>query len=650
VPDKVVALTFDDGPDPKWTPKVLDVLDRHGVKGTFFVIGSHVLAHKGVVQRAYREGHELGNHTFTHVDLLRTPAWRATAELRLTEAAIASATGHHALLMRPPYSSRPAAVGRDTLRTWERDIGGNYLVVLSTLDSEDWKKSTTVDEIAAAATPNGAEGGIVLMHDGGGDRKRTIEALDRLIPQLQGRGFRFATISELANMSRATAMPPASTSERLRSYALSGSLRVSSWVTSAFTVFAILVAILAVLRTVFLLAFARRHARGIAAIDPSFAPFVSIVVPAYNEAAGIAAALRSLAASLYPSFEVLVVDDGSTDDTAAIVYAVIEEDGLTNVQLIRRVNGGKAAALNTGIEHARGDIVVTVDGDTVFEPQTVGLLVQRFRDPRVGAVSGNTKVANRRRLLGRWQHIEYVMGFNLDRRLYDVLGCMSTVPGAVGAFRRQALEQVGGVSDDTLAEDTDLTVAVVRAGWRVVYREDARAWTEAPSSWGQLWRQRYRWCYGTLQAMWKHRRALVERGPSGRYGRRGLAFNLLFQVLLPLTAPAMDLYLIFGLLTGEAGRALLLWLVMLGMQLLGAVYAFRLDGERLAPLWALPLQQLAYRQLMYLVVVNSVFTALYGLRLPWVKLRRTGEVGMPGSASAPSAPSSSGGSRVGGPG
>jgi cellulose synthase/poly-beta-1,6-N-acetylglucosamine synthase-like glycosyltransferase len=356
---------------------------------------------------------------------------------------------------------------------------------------------------------------------------------------------------------------------------------------------------------------------------------VSVVVPAYNEKEGIEAAVRSFVASRHP-LEVVVVDDGSTDGTADIVEGL----GLPGVTVVRQENAGKPAALNQGVRVAQHDLVVLVDGDTRFEVDTVGRLVQPFADTRIGAVSGNAKVGNRRGMLGRWQHIEYVMGFNLDRRLYDVLQCMPTVPGAVGAFRRRTLQDVDGVSDDTLAEDTDLTAAVVRAGWRVVYEQSARAWTEAPATWGQLWKQRYRWCYGTLQAMWKHRRAVIEGGASGRFGRRGLLAMALFQVLLPLAAPAMDAYLLYGLFFLDVPTTLLLWGAFVAAQLLTAAYAFRLDGESLRPLWSLPAQQLVYRQLMYLVVVQSVFTAAYGARLPWVKLRRTGDVHLPGELPA----------------
>jgi cellulose synthase/poly-beta-1,6-N-acetylglucosamine synthase-like glycosyltransferase len=179
------------------------------------------------------------------------------------------------------------------------------------------------------------------------------------------------------------------------------------------------------------------------------------------------------------------------------------------------------------------------------------------------------------------------------------------------------------VSDDTLAEDTDLTMALNRAGWRIVYEPSARAWTEAPSSLRQLWRQRYRWCYGTMQAMWKHRAALRERNGLGRVG---LPYLLLFQVLLPLLAPAIDIFGLYGLLFLDPVSVAGYWVAFNAFQVLLGAYAFELDGESRRPLWAMPIQQFVYRQLMYLVVFESVASALAGTRLRWHKLTRTGEV------------------------
>jgi len=282
-----------------------------------------------------------------------------------------------------------------------------------------------------------------------------------------------------------------------------------------------------------------------------------------------------------------------------------------------------------GIAFARHDLIIMVDGDTVFEPDSVRQLVQPFGDPSVGAVAGTVKVSNRRGLVGAWQHIEYVIGFNLDRRLYDTFGCISTIPGALGAFRRQALVDAGGLSLDTIAEDTDLTIAIQRAGWQVVYEESALAYTEAPATLPQLWKQRYRWSYGIMQAIWKHRRAVFDRGPSGRFGRRALPFISLFSVLLPLLAPLLDILTIYGVFFLNRWETLAGWLAVLAVQIVTAILAFRLDGERLGPLWTLPLQQLVYRQIMYLVLLRSALTALTGRRLRWQKLRRSGEVAVP---------------------
>jgi cellulose synthase/poly-beta-1,6-N-acetylglucosamine synthase-like glycosyltransferase len=325
--------------------------------------------------------------------------------------------------------------------------------------------------------------------------------------------------------------------------------------------------------------------------------------------------------SEYPGdIEVIVVDDGSTDGTADIARA----QRLRGVHVVSQPNAGKPAALNTGISLARHDILVLVDGDTVFAPSAMSRLVARFADPHVGAVSGNTKVANRRGLLGRWQHIEYVMGFNLDRRMFDVLGTIPTVPGAIGAFRRETLDDVGGVPSDTLAEDTDLTMAICRSGWRVVYEQSAIAWTEAPSTLRQLWRQRYRWCYGTMQAMWKHRRSVTQRGPSGKFGRRCLTYLAFFHVLLPLTAPVVDLAAIYGILVLNPVHVAAFWLAFTFMQMVACGYALALDRERIRAVWVMPLQQVLYRQLMYLVTIQSVLTALLGTRQRWQASHRTG--------------------------
>jgi cellulose synthase/poly-beta-1,6-N-acetylglucosamine synthase-like glycosyltransferase len=444
--------------------------------------------------------------------------------------------------------------------------------------------------------------------------------------RLKGRGDRFVTVSQIAGLAPGVADPRVGFAAHLQGVALLWAMRLAFWVASVLTLLLIPIGVLSVLRAAVVLVLARRHVR-LTRRSPQdgYVPAVSVVVPAYNEAVGILAAVRSLVASTHPEVEIIVVDDGSTDGTAGLVAAMNEP----RVVLIRQANAGKPAALNAGIARARHEIIVMVDGDTVFEPDTITKLVQPLADPSVGAVSGNTKVGNRGGLLGRWQHIEYVLGFNLDRRMYDILRCMPTIPGAIGAFRRAALAAVGGVSDDTLAEDTDLTMALNRAGWRAVYEENARAWTEAPASLRALWRQRYRWSYGTMQAMWKHRRSVIEGTPLGRYG---IPYLLFFQVLLPLLAPVIDLIAVYGVIFLNPVPVLAYWVIFNLIQVAIGVYAFRLDGEKLGSLWSVPLQQFVYRQLMYLVVIQSVISALVGSRLRWHKLTRVGGLAVPRSS------------------
>ncbi|MFI0501299.1 polysaccharide deacetylase family protein [Streptomyces albogriseolus] len=625
VPDRRLVLTFDDGPDPTWSPKVLDVLKKHDAHAVFFVTGTMASRHPDLVQRMVDEGHEIGLHTFNHPDLSLQSKKRIDWELSQNQLAITGAAGIRTSLFRPPYSSFSAAMDNESWPVTEYIGSRGYLTVVNNTDSEDWKRPG-VDEIIRRATPENGKGAIVLMHDSGGDRSQTVAALDRFLPDLKAKGYEFDNLTEA--LDAPSAHSPVTGPELWKGKAWIFLVQASEHITDVLVVGLAIIGTLVIARFVLMLLLSGAHARRVRRKGfrwgPPVTEPVTVLVPAYNEAKCIENTVTSLMASDHP-IEVLVIDDGSTDGTARIVEAM----GLPNVRVIRQLNAGKPAALNRGLANARYGIVVMMDGDTVFEPSTVRELVQPFGDPRVGAVAGNAKVGNKDSLIGAWQHIEYVMGFNLDRRMYDILRCMPTIPGAVGAFRKSALEPIGGMSDDTLAEDTDVTMALHRAGWRVVYAENARAWTEAPETVQQLWSQRYRWSYGTMQAIWKHRRALVDKGPSGRFGRVGLPFVSLFMIVAPLLAPLIDVFLLYGLVFGPTQQTIVAWLGVLAIQAVCAAYAFRLDKERMTHLISLPLQQILYRQLMYVVLLQSWITALTGGRLRWQKLRRTGVVGAP---------------------
>jgi len=631
LPSSTVALTFDDGPDPTWTPQILDLLDRYGAKATFFVVGRNAARHPDLLREMVARGHDVAPHTFTHANLAALPPWEASLQLSLTESTLAAVVGEHPRILRPPYSSTPTAVTVDDLRSFRAAADRGYLIALSDLDSRDWDDRVPVEGIVANATPPDGAGAVVLLHDAGGDRTRTVAALDRLLHALGERGYRFVSLSTaLAEQGRPvpTAVP-SGWAGRLAGRALAGALALGAWLTGTMRWLAVLLIAAALGRAAVLVVAARRHRRRLARPSPYSwvtPPAVAVVVPAYNEEVGIATTVRSIVASDYAGpIEVVVVDDGSTDGTAAAVEQLLGQDGMAGVRLLRQPNGGKPAALNAGVRATTAPIVVMVDGDTVFAPDTIANAVRRFADPSVAAVAGNTKIGNRRGLLGRFQHLEYVFGFNLDRRAQEELGCMPTVPGAIGAFRREALDAVGGVSDDTLAEDTDLTMALHRGRWRVVYEPRSVAWTEAPSSWRGLWRQRFRWSYGTLQAVWKHRRALMSDDPARRrFGRRALPYMLVFQVLCPLVGPFLDAATMYALAFSDTREVVGAWLAFNALHMALSWYALRLDHEPRRVLWCFPLQQFVFRQLMYLVLWDAVLAALGGIQLRWQKLDRVG--------------------------
>ncbi|MFF3414360.1 bifunctional polysaccharide deacetylase/glycosyltransferase family 2 protein [Streptomyces sp. NPDC002698] len=683
VPEKTIVLTFDDGPTPNWTPEVLKVLENNDVDATFFMVGSMVSRYPDVVKKLVNQGNEVGIHTFTHVDLSYQSTARLRRELKQTQLALAGAAGITTTLFRAPYSSEISAVDNYSWPVYKELGGLGYTSVFVDTDSDDWKKPG-VSKIVRWATPEKNQGAIVLMHDAGGDRSQTVEALDTYIKKMKAKGYTFTTVSgaqaEL-NRSASGAAPDQGASAAAPDRGASGTggtsagtgpaaggiasaaaqagqrkadgatlyegralvyaVAVAEWVVPALSWFLVVVGVAVMGRFGMMLILARRHHRqrnrnrkrgggrgGKFSWGPEVTRPVTVIVPAYNEKECIANTLKSLARSTHP-IEIIVVDDGSDDNTSEIAESL----GMPNVRVIRQENAGKPAALNNGVRNARHDIVVMMDGDTVFEPDAVHQLVQPFADPEIGAVAGNAKVGNRDTVIGAWQHIEYVMGFNLDRRMYDLLRCMPTIPGAIGAFRRDAVLGVGGMSEDTLAEDTDITIAMHRAGWRVVYQEHAKAWTEAPGSLKQLWSQRYRWSYGTMQALWKHRKSLTDKGPSGRFGRVGMPLVVLFQIVTPVFAPLIDVFTLYSMIFVDFRAALIAWLAVLAVQLVCAAYAFRLDREKYRYLAMLPLQQLAYRQMMYLVLIHSCVTALTGGRLRWQKLKRTGEVGTPAGVS-----------------
>ncbi|TMG36375.1 MAG: glycosyltransferase family 2 protein [Chloroflexi bacterium] len=356
-------------------------------------------------------------------------------------------------------------------------------------------------------------------------------------------------------------------------------------------------------------------------------PMVAVLVAAYNEEVVIGTCVRSILASDVEGLQVVVVDDGSTDATAARASEAAAGD--ERLRVVRQPNGGKASALNTALARTDAAVVVVMDADSLLEREALRRLVAPFADQAVGAVAGNVKVGNRSSWLGALQHLEYVVGINLDRRFFDLVNAVSIVPGALGGFRREAIVRAGGFPRDTLAEDADLTVAIGMYGYQVRTVADARAWTEVPATWRALWKQRYRWSYGTLQVLWKHRDAPF-RWRATNVGRLGIPYLIVFGYLLPLLAPAIDVTLLYGLVVGPQVPLLAAFGVFTILQTLAAALALRLDGE---PAWhagAVLGYQLGYRQMLFAVIASSLWAAFAGLPVGWGKLVRRGLLPRPG--------------------
>lgn len=645
----LVALTFDDGPDPDWTPAILDILrDRH-VPATFFVIGDNVLGQESLLQRIVAEGHELGNHSYSHPNFATLSDGETLFELNTTERLIEAYTGHRTRLFRAPYFGDAEPTTADELGPALAAQNDGYVNVGLHVDPDDWALpgvDAIVQRTVAGVEASNAErsGRIVLLHDGGGDRQQTLEALPRIIDALRARGYRFVPVSQLAGLSHAQVMPEIQGADLVAVRVDVAIFTTLAWINRILAALFTLAIALGLARALSLTWLAARGKPETSPPFPRDGRLISVLIPAWNEAKVIEASVRRVLASEQARLEVIVVDDGSTDGTSAIVAAAFANE--PRVQLLTLANGGKAAALNRGIALARGDIIVALDADTQFEPLTIARLARWFADPGVGAVAGYAKVGNKVNLVTRWQAVEYVTAQNLERRALAGLDAIMVVPGAVGAWRRQALADVGGFPVDTLAEDQDLTIAVQRAGWRVANDVEAVAWTESPQSLGALARQRFRWAFGTLQCLWKHRRTLREGRPRG-LARIGMPQAWTFQMLFSLISPMIDLALLFSIVMTwgrvsqhgwaqthtDLGKMAFFWALFVTVDLICGWIAFRMDKrERRFPGLLLIAQRFVYRQLMYWVVMKAVSAAIRGRWVGWGKLERTGRAEAPATA------------------
>lgn len=639
-----LALTFDDGPDPEYTPRILDVLEAKHAPATFFVIGENGLEHPELLRRIAADGDEIGNHSYTHPNLAEESRLGTELELNATQRLVEAYTGRSTRLFRAPYFGDAEPTTADELNPALIAQQRGYTIVGLHVDPGDWRRpgvdaivSRTLDQVHAASADRSAN--IVLLHDGGGNRDQTVAALPILIDRLRAEGYQLVPVSQLAGLSRDAVMPPVANGDKLAVRADIGVFLVMASLGYALRWLFFFAIALGIARAVLMTTLAVLDRKGRASdAAPGWQPTVSVIIPAYNEEMVIAASIARVLESDYPGLELIVADDGSKDRTSAVVAERFGND--PRVTLLTLVNGGKASALNRSLLRAKGEIVIALDADTQFLPDTISKLVRWFANPRIGAVAGNARVGNRINLVTRWQAIEYVTAQNVERRALDALGAITVVPGAVGAWRRSALDAVGGYPEDTLAEDQDLTIAIQRQGWRVAYDVEAIALTEAPESFKALSKQRYRWSFGTLQCLWKHRAVLREGQPRG-LAWFGMPQAWLFQILFAAISPLIDLALVISIVgtivrvhqhgwdqtQSDVLRMGVYWTAFVTVDLLAGWIAYRLEPTRQRfPAGLMLLQRFFYRQLMYSVVIRSIAAAARGKFVGWGKLERTGTV------------------------
>ena len=648
-----VAISFDDGPDPKWTPKILDILKQKHVNGTFMLIGAEAAENIGLMQRVVREGNEVGNHTYTHPDISDISPQQLDLQVKLTERLFASKLGVQPLYFRPPYDIDEEPDTDDQAAPIVRVQNEGYIVIGSKIDTDDWDEhprkypgeivASVLAQLQTMKTKPQFRGSIILMHDGGGNRQATVDALPVLIDALRAHGYTIGPVSALMGKTTAQVMPPLTLWQHLRalpdSIAFSGVQLIGNFIVMVFFVGDVLMSARLIVIGIF--AIIDRLRKPHSKASPGFNPRVAVLIPAYNEETVIVRTIRSVLNSDYSNLHIIVIDDGSLDRTAEVAREAYAAE--PRVQVLSKPNGGKAAALNFALDRLEEDIYVGIDADTVIAADAISKLIPHFEDPRIGAMAGNAKVGNRVNLWTRWQALEYITSQNFERRALDLFHVVTVVPGAIGAWRTAPVKAAGGYPLNTVAEDADLTMNLLEQGFKVDYEDRSLAFTEAPIDAKGLMRQRFRWSFGTLQAVWKHRAAFVRNKAMGLFALPNI---IVFQMFLPLVSPFIDMMFLYGVFNyfvdryyhPEAASAasfqklLAYFGAFLLIDFVTSTIAFSLErkhpankGDRwlLFHIW---LQRFAYRQIFSIVLFKTVKRAIDGKPFNWDKIARTAKM------------------------
>ena len=654
---KQLAISFDDGPDTEWTPRILDILKKKNVKATFFMIGAEAENNIGIMQRAYREGHEIGNHTFTHPDISAISTSQVDLQLNLTERLFAAKLGVQPLFFRPPYSIDQEPDTNDQAAPVERVQQRGYIVIGNKIDTNDWdehpRKSpqeilqSVLQQIDDMQDRPDKQGSVILMHDGGGDRSVTIATLPLLIDTLRARGYEFVLVSQLMGKTPAQIMPPIVGWKRklqagIDSIAFFGLAAFNHFIVGVFFVGDVLMSGRLLIIGLFAIIDRFRKRKNFA--GPDYQPRVAVLIPAYNEEKVIVRTIRSVMMSTYKNLHIIVIDDGSTDRTAEVAREAYAADIASGrLTVLKKENAGKAEALNYALPYVHEDIYVGIDADTVIAHDAIARLVPHFANPQIGAVAGNAKVGNRVNLWTRWQALEYITSQNFERRAMDLFDVVVVVPGAIGAWRTSAVHAGGGYHSNTVAEDADLTMILLEQGLSVIYEDQALAFTEAPINMDGLMRQRFRWSFGIMQAVFKHLGAITKRRAMGLFALPNI---IIFQILLPLVSPLIDLMFVASFLrylydkhfhpesasSASFLKLLTYFLAFILIDFSASALAFMLEKKHPASrgdAWLLVhiwIQRFTYRQVFSVVLFKTVKRVIDGRPFSWDKLERTAQM------------------------